>query len=141
MKFLGNNYLCRETQEWTDESFTSTIGAPHCREIGVILRCILAVQLRKKFSQITSHFLFCRDWRVYVAILWLLGLTFPTRMSRAVLSDRASWYCTMLHIYSYMLCSRTQSDICAVPLNRRNSFINASSSIFITCSKFTLSSC
>jgi hypothetical protein len=43
MKFLGNNHLCRETQEWTDEAFTSIIGAPHCREIDEMLRCIVVV--------------------------------------------------------------------------------------------------
>ena len=43
----------------------------------------------------TTHYLFCCDWSVYVTSLWRRGLTFPTHMTRTVLSDRASWYCTV----------------------------------------------
>ena len=65
----------------------------------------------------TTHYLFCCDWSVYVTSLWRRGLTFPTHMTRTVLSDRASWYCTMLHIHSYNFRSLTQADICNVLLN------------------------
>jgi hypothetical protein len=87
-----------------------------------------------------AHYLFC-DWSVYVTVLWWRGLTFPTHITRIVLNDRTSWYCTMLHIHSYNLRSLTQADICTVPLNRRNYLKNAPYLIFITGSKFTRSSC
>jgi hypothetical protein len=59
MKFLGNNHLYKETQGWTDEAFV--IGAPHFREIVVILRCIVVVQLRDKILLGKTHCLFCCD--------------------------------------------------------------------------------
>jgi hypothetical protein len=139
MKFLGNDHMYREKHGWTDEAFV--IGASHCREIDVILRLIVVVRLRYKIKLDTTHFLFRCDWSVYVTILWRRGMTFPTHMTRTVLSDSASWYCTMLHIHSYNLCSISQADICTVPLNHRDYFINASYLIFITGSKFACFSC
>jgi len=97
----------------------------------------LVVRLRCKIKFDTTHYLFCCDRSVYVTILWRRGVTFPTHMTRTVLSDSASWYYTMLHIHSCKLRSLTRADICTVTLNRRNYFVNASYLIFITGSKFT----
>jgi hypothetical protein len=101
----------------------------------------LVVRLRCKIKLDTTHYLFCCEWSVYVTILWRRGLTFPTHMTRNVLSDSASWYCKMLHVHSCNLRSLTQADICTSTLNRMNYFVNALYLIFIMDSKFTRSSC
>lgn len=59
MKFIGNSRMYKETQGWTDEAFV--IGAPHCREIDVILRFIVAVRLKYTIKLDTTNCLSCCD--------------------------------------------------------------------------------